>query len=125
MKALLIDDHALLRAGLRHLLSTLDRHAIVLEAGSVREANRLAAAEPGLDLVILDLRLPDGDGVSLLRKMKKSYKETTFVVLAGSEDPHLMRRCLQAGARSYLLKSLSAAALKKALAEALGPRPRP
>ncbi len=98
---LLVDDHPLLRRGLAALLSLESWVEQVVEAGSVADGARegaLAAA----DVAVVDLGLPDGDGVELIRRLRRS-PGCPVLVLTMSRDG--VRACLDAGATGYVLKS--------------------
>lgn len=102
MRVALVDDHPVVREGLRSML-TGDGVAVVAEAGSGEEAVRVTlAARP--DVVLLDMQLPDMEGVAALRRIKQSAPGVAVLVLSMHDDPALVRRALDAGASGYLLK---------------------
>ncbi len=102
---LLVDDHAIVRAGLRRLLSTLAPCEIV-EAATGRDA--LAALQQHLvDLVILDLNLPGLGGVELLRRMLQDEPALRVLVLTMHAEPLYAQRALDAGARGYISKNVT------------------
>ena len=120
MKILLLDDHALFRAGLRLLLETLDQSAITFEAGTIAEAVAIAEQTPDLQLCLLDLNLRNEDGLPMLERIKAIATDVVVVVVTATEEPSMMRACIDAGAMSYIAKSsppeLLAEALKHVLA---------
>lgn len=104
MTILLVDDHALVRAGLKRLLATLDQGEI-LEAANGQDALALLRAEkPGL--VILDLNLPGLGGLELLRRMIQAGARA-ILVLTMHAEPLYAKRALEAGAAGYMTKNAS------------------
>ena len=115
MKILLVDDHSLFRDGLRHLLNGLDADATVLEAGSGSEALAAVGQNPDLDLILLDLSLPDLGGLEILARLHDKQPEIPVVVLSGSEQVSDIIAALEGGARGYIPKSSSSHVLCAAL----------
>ncbi len=106
MKILIADDHALFRDGLRSLLNA-QGHEVVGEASNGREAVELAhRIQP--DLVLMDVSMPEFDGISATRQLTSELPEMKVVVLTASEDEANLFESLRAGARGYLLKNLEA-----------------
>jgi two-component system, NarL family, invasion response regulator UvrY len=106
MNVLLVDDHAVVRAGIRHLLTT-EASVSILEAGSSEEALAVCRRERP-DLVILDLNLPGSSGLELLRRLLQLDKSTRILVLSMHSEPVYAARALQAGAQGYISKSAAA-----------------
>lgn len=102
-RVLLVDDHAVLRAGVRRLLEDEDDFEVVGEAadglGAVEAASRL---EP--DVAVVDLTLPKLDGVEATRRILEESPNTRVLVLTMHEEPAFVERVLEAGASGYLLK---------------------
>jgi NarL family two-component system response regulator LiaR len=114
---LLVDDHAMVRQGVRTFLETQADLSVVGEAGSGEEAVRLAAQHVP-DVVLMDLIMPDMDGVEATRKVKQVSPRSQVVVLTSyHEDEHIFP-ALKAGALSYILKDLSAEELAVAVRKA-------
>lgn len=105
MKILVVDDHALVREGLRQVLKGLDDHVEVLEAPECGRAFELAALHPDLDLVLLDYHLPDMNGLAALAIFGRDHPELPIVMLSGSVNPKIMRLVLEQGASGFLTKS--------------------
>ena len=105
MKVLVVDDHALVREGLRQVLKGLDEQIEVLDAPQCSRAFELAAQHPDLDLVLLDYHLPDMNGLDALDVFGKKHPELPIVMLSGSVNPKIMRLVLQKGAAGFLTKS--------------------
>ncbi|NDY93332.1 response regulator [Ideonella livida] len=119
MKILLIDDHSLFREGLELLLQRLDPrmqvvHAATLEAGLAH----LQATSPP-DLVCTDLNLPGVSGLTALVRVHEVAPDVPVVVLAGGEDPAVVRQAIEQGALGYIPKSHDSVDLSKALAQVL------
>ncbi len=119
MKILLLDDHALFRAGLRLLLETLDRTAVTFEAGTVAEALQIAEQHPDLQLCLLDLNLRHENGLAILECFKTRASEMAVVVVTASEEATMMRACIDAGAMSFIAKSSPPEVLAEALKHVL------
>ncbi len=105
MKILVVDDHALVREGLRQVLKGLDSDVDVLEAGSCSRAFELAGQHTDLDLVLLDYHLPDMNGLEALDVFACQHPELPIIVLSGSVNPRVMRQVLSKGAAAFLTKS--------------------
>lgn len=115
MNVLVVDDHPLFRQGLAALLHSLDAKVVVIEAGTVREAVAASKAEPVVDLVMLDMGLPDLSRIDALRSVKEVFEGTPIVVMSADEDPALMRAAIEAGASGYVPKTTDAALTVNAL----------
>ncbi len=114
LRLLVVDDHEVVRQG---LVSLLDRPAgfeVVAQAGSVAEAIALAARhEP--DLVIMDVRLPDGSGIEACREIRAARPDTRVVMLTSYPDEEAVLSAIIAGASGYLLKQIRGRDLLTAL----------
>jgi DNA-binding NarL/FixJ family response regulator len=107
MKILVVDDHALVRAGLCQVLQGLDplETTQVLEASDCAHAFALADTHPDLDLVLLDYHLPDMNGLAALGVFGKQHPELPVVILSGSANPSIAQRSLENGAAGFITKS--------------------
>ncbi len=105
MKFLVVDDHALIRDAMREVLLALRPVAQVLEAADVRQALGLLDAHADVDLVLLDLQLPDGDGLDVLEDINRLHPAVPVVMLSGRQDPDTMRRALGRGAQGFIPKT--------------------
>jgi DNA-binding NarL/FixJ family response regulator len=103
-RILIIDDHPMVREGLRSMLAG-DGVTIVGEAASGAEALR-RAAERDIDVVLLDLELPDMDGLAVLRRLRETDARLPVLVVTMHQDPVLVRRAVEAGATGYVLKGI-------------------
>jgi len=114
IRVLVVDDHRVVRAGLIAILREHPTLEVVGEAGSVAEAVT-RAAELSPDLVLLDLRLPDGSGTEACRRLKAQAAPPRVVVLTSFAQETLVFEALAAGADGYLLKDSDDAALVSSL----------
>ncbi len=105
MKILVVDDHALVREGLRQVLKGLDTPLDVLQAGTCEQAFALANTHGDLDLVLLDYHLPDMNGLEALAIFGEQHPELPIVLLSGQANTQIMRQVLQAGAAGFVTKS--------------------
>ena len=104
LRILLIDDHTLFRSGLAELLERRDLQ-VVGTTGDGREGVELAT-EVGPDIVLLDLRMPKGDGVGVLHELKRTHADLPVVMLTTRVEDRDLIRCLRGGAQGYLLKDM-------------------
>lgn len=106
MKILIADDHALFRDGLRSLLGT-QGHQVIAEAKNGREAVELTKQlKP--DIVLMDLSMPEMDGLTATRTLTADAPEAKIVILTASDDDSSLFDAIKAGAQGYLLKNLEA-----------------
>ncbi len=103
LRILIADDHLIVREGLRMILETADDFLLVGEAIDGAEALRLCA-ELNPDVVLMDLRMPNMDGLTAIERLSREQPEIAVVILTTFNEDDLMRRGLKAGARGYLLK---------------------
>jgi len=113
-RLLLVDDHAVVRSGLRMLLEPEDDFEIVGEAASGREALR-AVAETAPDIVLMDIGLPDISGIEAAAEIKRLRPETAIVALTIHEDEEYFFKMLAAGASGYVPKRAAPEELLTAL----------
>jgi len=108
IKVLIADDHKLFRQGLKSLMKTRDDMVeIVGEAASGRETLQLAR-QLAPDVILMDIYMPDGDGLQVTKEIKNQYPKINIVMLTSSEDDEHLYDAVQSGASGYLLKSLDA-----------------
>lgn len=105
IRVMIVDDHAVVRRGLADLLAERREFSVVGEAGSVQEAIEVAAATAP-DVVVLDLRLPDGSGIEACREIRTARAETKVLILTSHADRNALFSAVMAGASGYLLKDL-------------------
>lgn len=117
IRVLIVDDHPMVRLGLRSLLSHTGGFRVVGEAGSVAEAVQMAA-QLTPNVVLMDIRLPDGSGVDACRKIKQENDEISVVMLTSYSDEEAIVGAVMAGASGYLLKQADAERLTQAIRDA-------
>jgi len=101
----LVDDHEVVRRGLTELFDAEDDMEVVGEAGTVEQAlARVASARP--DVAVLDLRLPDGDGVEVCREIRSAHPEVQCLILTSYAGDEAVFNAVMAGAAGYLLKDV-------------------
>jgi NarL family two-component system response regulator LiaR len=121
IRVVLVDDHAMLRRGLRFFLKGFDDLELVGEASGGRDALKLCAqVDP--DVVLMDMVMPDMDGADATRAIRERCPDTQVIALTSFQEEDLIERALQAGAISYLLKNVSADDLAHAIRAAYAGR---
>jgi DNA-binding NarL/FixJ family response regulator len=119
MNILLVDDHALFRAGMRMLLGGIYQGATIWEAGAIAEAVALAKEHPEIDVCLLDLAFRDESGLAGLQLIKGTAPKAALIVVSAAEDSATIRACIDRGAMSFIPKSLGPAVLTQALRHVL------
>lgn len=114
LHVLLVDDHEVVREGLAALLARRPAFQVVAEAGTVAEA-MAAARRFKPDLVVMDVRLPDGTGIEACRDIRSEMPETRVVMLTSYPDEEAVMSAILAGASGYLLKQIRGRDLVAAL----------
>jgi len=105
IRVFLLDDHEIVRRGLRDLLEAAGDMEVVGEAGTAEEAyGRIPATSP--DVAVLDVRLPDGNGVEVCREIRSSHPEIHCLMLTSFSDDEALFDAIMAGASGYLLKQI-------------------
>jgi DNA-binding NarL/FixJ family response regulator len=122
MKILVVDDHHLIREGLRPLLETLaeGEPVEVLEAATLAKALETAAAHDDLDLALVDLRLPDVVGFESVSTLRARHPALPVVVMSGENERGIVRDALDHGALGFIPKSSSSRVILGALRLVLG-----
>lgn len=115
MKVLVIDDHVLVRDALRAVLKESLQEASVAEAPDWRHARLQLEDAHDLDLILLDLGLPDRDGFEVLSELRASYPTVSVVVLSGRHDRASVTRALDLGALGFIPKTASREVMLSAL----------
>ena len=123
ISVLLVDDHAMVREGLKYYLETEADIEVVGEAGNGKTAAELAAnLQP--DVILMDLIMPDVDGVEGTRLCLAASPVSKVIVLTSKPEDDMVLPAVRAGALSYLLKDVSAADLSTAIRDAAAGKPR-
>lgn len=118
VRVLLVDDHPLVRDGIRMRLGITDHIDVVGEAGSVVEASGLARTLAP-DVVVTDIRMPGASGIELIAQLSRSHPELRVVVLSMHREAEYVRRALDLGALAYVLKDAAAQQLVDAIDAAM------
>jgi DNA-binding NarL/FixJ family response regulator len=105
MKILVVDDHALIRDAVGGALKALRADTEILEAVNCNEATRLVEENSDLELILLDLNLPDRDGFSLLAELRTNHPGISVVVLSAHDDQKTVTRALDLGALGFIPKN--------------------
>jgi DNA-binding NarL/FixJ family response regulator len=114
MRIVLVDDHTLVRAGLRALLESIDEVTAISEAGDGQTALELIAAEAP-DIALLDISMPGLNGLDVAARVARESPRTRLVILSMHSSPAHVAQALRAGAAGYLLKDAAAEELPLAL----------
>jgi NarL family two-component system response regulator LiaR len=114
IRVLIVDDHAMVRAGLATFIEVDDGLALVGQAADGREALALCERHQP-DVVLMDLIMPELDGVAATRAIRARWPETQVIALTSFQEKELVRDALQAGAIGYLLKNVSLGDLAEAV----------
>jgi DNA-binding NarL/FixJ family response regulator len=114
IRVMLVDDHEVVREGLKALLNRRETMTVVGEAGNVAQAIEVAAkVRP--DVVVMDLRLPDGTGIEACREIRSQLPETKVIMLTSYADEDAVMASILGGASAYLLKQTRGSQLAEAI----------
>lgn len=118
LKILLVDDHEVVRLGLRALLERYSQFEVIGEAGNAREAlDQVSRNHP--DIVLMDIRLPGVSGIEACEEITKNYSETKVIMLTSYAEDEMLFSAIRAGASGYVLKQIAGEELIRAI-EAVG-----
>jgi two-component system, NarL family, response regulator NreC len=116
IRILIVDDHAVVRAGLRMLIDAQDDLEAVGEAGSAREAIFQARSlKP--DVILMDVVMPDQSGLEVLPRLLEEHPQTKVLVLSMQDEPQYVRQAFAAGANGYVLKEAADTEVVSAIRE--------
>ncbi len=114
LRVLLVDDHEVVRGGVKALLQATEDIIVTAEAGSVREAiDEADRARP--DVVVMDVRLADGSGIEATREIRAKHPKTAVVMLTSFADDEALFASIMAGASGYVLKQVKGGELVRAI----------
>ncbi len=106
VRIMIVDDHTILRQGIKELLSLNDQFEVVGEASDGREAvTMVGRCEP--DIVFMDISMPGMNGITATREIKRQYPNIRVIILTMYHNSQYVHECFQAGASGYLLKAAS------------------
>jgi DNA-binding NarL/FixJ family response regulator len=114
IRILIVDDHPIMRVGIAAIIQAHGEMAVAGQAGSAAEALRLFT-ETNPDITLMDLRLPDQNGVAAIRQIRAKSPDAKIIVLTTYEGDEDIHQALQAGAMGYLIKGMPHEALISAL----------
>jgi DNA-binding NarL/FixJ family response regulator len=120
VKILAVDDHPLIRDALRQVLKVLDPELNLISAATAQETMQAAQTHDDLNLVLLDLSLPDANGFEVLQRLREQHPGLPVVVLSATDDAASVMRALDDGAMGYIPKTSSNEVLLGALRLVLG-----
>ena len=118
MRVLIADDHPLILAGIKRALEEDDQFEVVAEARVGSQVLPLVS-QTHPDLALLDLRMPEMDGLACLDRIRKEHPKVKVVILSVSTDPEVVQTVLNHGAAAYVVKSVNPIDLSSALRQAL------
>ena len=110
LRVVLVDDHEVVRRGLRSLIDSYDDLTVVGEAGTAKEGVRRVGYDAP-DVVVMDVRLPDGSGVEACREIVDRWPAVGVLILTSFADEEALMSAIMAGAAGYILKRIDAEAL--------------
>ena len=119
LKVLVIDDHPLVQEGVAAALESLGHDTRVMSARDAEQGMAMAAANPDLDLVLLDLALPGMSGFGLIGRLHERFPSLPVVVLSALEDPENVRQTINSGAMGFVPKSAPTRVLLEVLQQVL------
>mgnify|MGYP000228765848 CR=1 FL=1 len=111
---IIADDHPLFRQALRETVASIFMDATILELESLKETNSILSHEEA-ELLLLDLRMPDSDGLAGLMMIKGMYPALPVIIVSASEEAETVRAAIQAGAAGYIYKSYSLQQIRNAI----------
>ena len=114
LRVMLVDDHEVVRSGVRSLLKAQDDIVVTAEAGSVREAVE-EATRTKPDVIVMDVRLADGSGIEATREIRAKHPEIRVVMLTSFADDEALFASIMAGASGYVLKQVRGNELVRAI----------
>ncbi len=114
IRVIIADDHAILRAGLKQILAETDDIVVVAEAKNGHEAIKLGS-QPGADVMLLDISMPDRSGIEVLKFIKKENVQIAVLMLSMHREDQYAVRSLKAGAAGYLCKQSASSELVNAI----------
>ncbi len=118
-RLVIADDHPLFRGALREAVSGLLEKAEIAEAGTFEAAAELLEKDGDVDLILLDLTMPGTRGFSGLMYMRAQYPSVPVMVVSATDDPSVIRRCMEFGASGFIPKTLGVDTMRAAIKRVL------
>lgn len=119
IRVVIADDHPLMRAALKETLRARIEGVEIAEASSLASLQDLLGATPDIDVILLDLRMPDSNGFSALVKLRTRFPEIPVIVVSAIEDDEAVNRAIVLGASGYIAKSAPVDTVGKTLLDVL------
>ena len=116
MKILIVDDHAVVRQGIKQILLEMDGQSIIGEAGNGGDALRMLRGDKW-DLILLDIGLPGKNGIDVLKQIKAEWKRLPVLILSMYSEDQYALRAIRAGASGYMTKEMAPDELVNAIAK--------
>jgi DNA-binding NarL/FixJ family response regulator len=110
VRVLIVDDHAVVRVGMRSLLEKSDTILVCGEAGTLEETYKMVKTYKP-DVVLLDMKLPDGDGAHGCKEIKALHPEAKVIILTAYSEEYTLMEAIKAGVDGYLLKNIDSGAI--------------
>src|SRR5271166_4877662 len=118
-RLIIADDHPLFRGALCEAVAGLFEHADIAQAGSFDDVTKLLERGAEIDLILLDLSMPGVRGFSGLMYLRAQYPSVPVMVVSASDDPAVIRRCMDFGASGFIPKTLAVDTMHAAIARVL------
>jgi DNA-binding NarL/FixJ family response regulator len=115
VRLVIADDHPLFRGALREAVSGLLEKADIAEAGAFEEVTKLLERDAEIDLILLDLAMPGVRGFSGLMYLRAQYPSVPVIVVSASDDPAVIRRCMDFGASGFIPKTVGIDTMRSAI----------
>ncbi len=103
---MLVEDHKLIRVGIRTLFDEADGYNVVCEADSAKEAIKMAE-NANIDIILLDLGLPDTDGTKIIAKLQEINQKAKIIILSSHNQDSEVYKCIQEGVYAYIIKDIN------------------
>ncbi len=117
LKVMIVEDHPLMQMGIKRTLEKFDDIRVVGEASTAKRAMEIVDyAKP--DVIIMDVKLPDSDGITTMKNIRMHYKNAKVLMFSGFDDEYYVVRALESGASGYLLKNVGGTELVDAVRQA-------
>ncbi len=116
VRLVIADDHPLFRGALREAVSGLLEKSDIAEAGSFEDVTKLLERGAEIDLILLDLSMPGARGLSGLMYLRAQYPSVPVIVVSASDDPVVIRRCMDFGASGFIPKTVGIETMRSAIA---------
>lgn len=114
LKVMIVEDHPLMQAGIKKALERFEDIKVIGEASTGKRAMEIAD-HVSPDVIIMDVRLPDNDGITIMKSIRTRCVAAKVLMFSGFDDEHYVVRALESGANGYLLKSVGANELVDAI----------